>query len=124
MTTMIISAHHTSPDGSTKQYIEEMSAKLSRYFRRILTIQWDFHREGPRYLATCRVHAQSGFYRIRVAADSLRRAIHDAEEALTRQRRRRKALRKKIRSRSGNRWAKSSWPPRFEQSNESTALFD
>lgn len=100
-----ITSRHASADHGTRQYIEDMSARISRYFRRILTIHWDLRQEGPRHLATCRVHAQSGFYRVSVMADSFRKAIHDAEDVLARQRRRRKGLRKKIRSRSGARVA-------------------
>lgn len=97
----IISARHASPGYEAKQYAIETSEKLARYFRRVLTIEWKLEAEGVRRVVTCRVHALSGFYRVRVAADGFRKAIHDAEQALVRQRRRRKEVRLKIRSRSG-----------------------
>lgn len=86
--TPTITTRPGSPDRRTNQYITEISSRLSQRFRRVFSVEWNLQKEGPRHLATCRIHAQSGFYRVRVMADSFRSAIHKAEEAIARTKRR------------------------------------
>lgn len=104
---LTITTRHALPARGTAEYVSWISEKLARFFRRVLTIEWILQTDGLRRIATCRVHAQSGFYRAQVAAESFRQAIHDTGEALARQRRRRKAVRHRVRSHhvsKFNRW--------------------
>ena len=70
----------------------QMSARFSRYFNEIASIDWAVSRAGRDCLVTCKVHARSGFYRVEGVAESFGRAIDEALDRVVRQRRRRKAI--------------------------------
>ena len=45
-----------------REWVDEFSLRLERYFTDILTVEWDLTQEGNVHAAVCRVHSRQGFY--------------------------------------------------------------
>ena len=75
-----------------RQWVEEFSARLERFFTDILTLDWDLTMEGNEHVAICRLHTRRGFYRATARAIDPRHAMHEAIDKLALQRRRQKRV--------------------------------
>ena len=75
-----------------RQWVEEFSTRLERFFTDILTIDWDLTVEGNEHVAICRLHTRRGFYRATARAIDPRHAMHEAIDKLALQRRREKRV--------------------------------
>lgn len=76
-----------------RQWVEEFSVRLERFFTDILTIDWDLTLDGNDHVAICRLHTRAGFYRATARALDPRHAMHEAIDKLALQRRREKKMR-------------------------------
>ena len=76
-----------------RQWVEEFSVRLERFFTDILTIDWDLTMDGKDHVAICRLHTRAGFYRATARALDPRHAMHEAIDKLALQRRREKKMR-------------------------------
>jgi ribosome-associated translation inhibitor RaiA len=85
-TTITVRVARLTP--AEQRRLREVGERLKRYFRSAITLHWDLGVDGPSFVASCRVHSRSGYYRARATADRLGEAIDIAFERVTRQRRR------------------------------------
>jgi ribosomal subunit interface protein len=88
-----VACRDTGLSRAGKQWVEEFSTRLERYFTDILTIDWDLTLEGNAHVAICRLHTGAGFYRATARAMDPRQAMHEAIDKLAMQRRREKRVR-------------------------------
>jgi ribosomal subunit interface protein len=88
-----VACRDTGLSRAGKQWVEEFSTRLERYFTDILTIDWDLTLEGNVHVAICRLHTGAGFYRATARAMDPRQAMHEAIDKLALQRRRDKRVR-------------------------------
>jgi ribosomal subunit interface protein len=88
-----VACRDTGLSRAGKQWVEEFSIRLERYFTDILTIDWDLTLEGNAHVAICRLHTGAGFYRATARAMDPRQAMHEAIDKLAMQRRREKRVR-------------------------------
>jgi ribosome-associated translation inhibitor RaiA len=86
----MITFRHFEARPSLKRRIEAENDHLARLFRRIVSIEWDVKRAGAGYVASCRVHSRSGYYRARSDAGDVAACVDAILERLMSQRRRRK----------------------------------
>ena len=77
----------------------EVSARLGRYFRNIVNIEWILSTERRDCLVACRVHSKSGYYRARARSNGFGESIDQAVDKVVRQRRRRKMMKQAVRRR-------------------------
>jgi ribosome-associated translation inhibitor RaiA len=75
-----------------QQRLEQVSARLPRYFNNIVSIEWCLSIDGGDRVAACNVHSKSGFNRVQVGSDAFGESIDQALDKIVRQRRRRKAI--------------------------------
>ncbi len=80
-----------------RQHVRTLVGRVTAHFRKILSLEWAFGREGHGYIATCRVLASSGYFRATALASSHAEAMDQVADAVLRQRRR--ALKKAISAR-------------------------
>lgn len=80
-----------------ERHLYRLSSRLSRYFRDIVTIEWNLSRQGRRHVAACKVHATSGYYRAEVISGRLSTSMGKTLHKLVRQRRREKAVGRTLR---------------------------
>jgi ribosome-associated translation inhibitor RaiA len=96
MATRIVTRHeHLTEDERVR--LRELSGRISRYFRDVVSLEWTLTNEGPDRIASCRVHSRSGYYGARASSDAMGKSIDQALDRVIRQRRRRKVVAKRSR---------------------------
>jgi ribosome-associated translation inhibitor RaiA len=81
--------------------IRTLDGRMSRYFRKLLSMTWTFSGTKDACTASCGVHSQSGYFRSRVTAERAGAAMDLAFEKVVRQRRRERVKAVTERSRTG-----------------------
>ncbi len=82
--------------------LRDLNARMTRYFRKIVTVSWTFSAAAVGFTAGCSIHSQSGYYRSRASAEKIGAAMDMAFEKVVRQRRRKRVKSVTARSRAGS----------------------
>ena len=87
-----VTFQNEEPSAAERSHLREISGHLARYFRGIVSIDWNLSREGRERVVGCKVHSKSGYYRAQAGSETFGKSADAAIEKLLRQRRRRKAI--------------------------------
>ena len=93
-----ISYRGITPTKDEKDSVNEASTHFEEFFRNLVSVKWEFHRERRLCIASCSLHSKSGFYRARASSEHLITSVSLVAQKLIKQRRRKKKIiRKQLR---------------------------
>jgi ribosome-associated translation inhibitor RaiA len=84
---------------STKAVERELldaRSEIEDRFNAVVSITWTLEMDADEAVAKCQVHSRSGYYRAHARSRKMATSIADAVERLVVQRRRKKAIRRKV----------------------------
>lgn len=97
---VVVSFRNFDPSGKEKSFVQENSKQFEEYFNNIVSIEWDLYSQRMNKVARCRLHSASGYYRAEASSKDCAQSINLVFKKLTKQRRRKKKMRKSAMRRS------------------------